>query len=97
MQVIDPGDVKILPCPFCGSPGVFSSDYYDAGDGMGRQVLCFNVRCTDDICKVIGPTYADDPGWDAKTLALISWNHRVQNERRGNVLNDDSVSVYSFD
>jgi hypothetical protein len=59
-------DIKLLPCPFCGSQGRrFKTT-------SGFELQSHGVQCTGSECAVVGPQ------WDNKHDADHAWNNRQQ-------------------
>ena len=66
------GNVKLLPCPFCGGQARISSDTEATRDANGR-LWAFTIVC-DSCCATSGLCYSSE-------MAEKSWNNRKPMEQ----------------
>ena len=66
--------MKLLPCPFCGSPAEFGEvpNEPDDPNAGGEFVVCTNIGCETSTALVF--PCGDDP----KPLLAARWNRRTE-------------------
>lgn len=78
---MDVKDLELLPCPFCGSKGVFKYDI--SGYRNGVYIKCSN-------CGATAKTIYESIDYCAADEAAKLWNQRVDLHQLQELLNDES-------